>query len=120
MAKALLLAAVLALPSFAHASDAVQIRVTVVHATQSPAAGVDPRLADLRDRLKPFAFNSFRQLDDRQFTLSFKSPAQMPVPGGRELTITPKQIDKSGKIRVRLQLSQLLDTTYSIERGGTI
>ncbi len=51
----------------------------------------------------------------------------MELPGSRSLQVTPRQLDKDGKIKVHLDLlgehpahTRKLHTDYAIQRGGTI
>ncbi len=134
--KLALLAALLLAQADAGAADSGQrIRITVraIAAGNDPAAppGMDPKLSAIAPHLQQFGeqfrFRSYKLLSEQAFDLDWKAPAQMELPGSRSLQVTPRQLDKDGKIKVHLDLlgehpahTRKLHTDYAIQRGGTI
>ena len=134
--KLALLAALLLAQADAGAADSGQrIRITVraIAAGNDPAAppGMDPKLSPIAPHLQQFGeqfrFRSYKLLSEQAFDLDWKAPAQMELPGSRSLQVTPRQLDKDGKIKVHLDLlgehpahTRKLHTDYAIQRGGTI
>ena len=116
-------------------ADAQRVRVTVraIAAGNNPdaAAGMDPKLSPIAPHLQEFGeqfrFRSYTLLNEQTFDLDWKTPAQMELPGSRSLQVTPRALDKDGKIKVHFELlgehpshSRKLHTDYAIQRGGTI
>jgi hypothetical protein len=111
----------------------VKITVRAIAATNDPAmqAGMDPKLKPISTHIdsfgEQFRFRSYRLLDEQTFDLDWKNGAQVELPGGRSLQVTPRQLDGDGRIKVHLELlgehpqhSRKLHTDYAIQRGGTI
>jgi hypothetical protein len=109
----------------------VRITVRAIAATNDGTPGVDEKLAPIAPHLKNFGeqfrYQTYKLLQVQTFDLSWKSPAQIELPGSRSLQVTPRQLAADGKIRVHLELlgehpahSRKLHTDYSIQRGGTL
>jgi hypothetical protein len=131
--KLFLLAPLLLAQADAGITDRVRITVRAIAASNDPAAapGVDDKLAPIAPHLasfgEQFRFKSYKLLMEQTFDLDWKTPAQMELPGSRSLQVTPRLLDKDGKIKVHLELlgphpahSRRLHTDYAIQRGGTI
>ena len=131
--KLLFLAALLLGQADAGVGQRVRITVRAIAASNDPAAlpGMDDKLAPIAPHLESFGeqfrFRSYKLLQEETFDLDWKSPAQMELPGSRSLQVTPRLLDRDGKIKVHLELlgahpehSRQLHTDYSIQRGGTI
>lgn len=119
-AKALaVLAAVLLVPAVAHAGGSVTVRVTVIHASKK-GHKVDARLRGLKRQLASFAFTSYKLLSQRSVSVGFGQTGKVSLPGGRVLKVVPERRDKGGKLKVRLTIAHLVDTTYAIAQGGTL
>lgn len=128
--KLLALAAALLLAQADAGTARVRITVRAI-AASNEGSGVDERLAPIRQHLEgfneQFRFKSYKLLQEQTFNLDWKTPAQMELPGSRSLQVTPRQLDRDGRIKVHLELlgehpahSRKLHTDYSIQRGGTI
>ena len=117
----------------ADAGQRVRITVRAIAASNDPAAaaGMDPKLAPIAPHLQGFGeqfrYRGYKLLAEQTFDLDWKAPGQMELPGSRSLQVTPRQLDKDGKIKVHFELlgehpahSQKVHTDYSIARGGTI
>lgn len=128
--KLLFLAALLIAQADAGVETRVRITVRAI-AASNEGSGVDERLAPIRQHLEgfneQFRFKSYKLLQEQTFNLDWKTPAQMELPGSRSLQVTPRQLDRDGRIKVHLELlgehpahSRKLHTDYSIQRGGTI
>ena len=105
-------------------------RITVrVIAAEAGNAGKDPRLAsvDLNLDTLPLRFGTYRLIEERSFDLDWQREAQVELPGGRSVSVTPREIGSDGRMRVRLQMvgshpqhATRMQTDYSIGRGGTL
>lgn len=100
-------------------SPRVDVRVYVIHASNE-GDEIDPRLEDLRRQLEVFQFSFFRLLDVHARTLPFGSAAAIALPGERTLSIVPQRHDSEGRLRLRLKIGDIIDTTYTIAEGGTL
>jgi len=81
------------------------VEVTVIQAVRSDGGGsVDPGLADLPTKRKPFVdFNVFKLLDRKQ--LSLEKPLSYPLVDGRTLQVTlAGTTDEKGEKRYQLQV----------------
>ena len=72
-------------------------------------------------------FGTYRLVEERSFELDWKREAQVELPGGRSVSVTPRELGSDGRMRVRLQMvgshpqhSTRMQTDYSIGRGGTL
>lgn len=105
-------------------------RITVrVIAAEAGTSGKDPRLAgiDLNLETLPLRFGTYKLLEERSFDLDWKHEAQVELPGGRSVVVTPRELASDGRMRVRLQMlgahpqhTTRMQTDYSIGRGGTL
>ena len=111
----------------------VKITVRAIAATNDPQApaGTDPKLKPIAPQIESFGeqfrFRSYKLLSEQTFDLDWKAPAQVELPGSRSLQVTPRALDRDGKIKVHFELlgehpshSRKLHTDYAIQRGGTI
>jgi len=111
----------------------VRVTVRAIAASNDAAAapGMDPKLSPIGSHIEGFGqqfrFRSYKLLEEQSFDLDWKAPAQMELPGSRSLQVTPRSLDKDGKIKVHLELlgshpahSRKLHTDYAIQRGGTL
>ena len=129
----LLIAALLVAQADAGVAQRVRVTVRAIAASNEPsaAAGMDPKLAPIAPHLaqfgEQFRFRGYQLLKEQTFDLDWKAPAEMELPGSRNLVVTPRSLDAEGNIQVHLELlgehpahSRKLHTDYSIPRGGTI
>ena len=110
--------------------DGGRARITVrVIAAEVGSAGKDPRLASLDLNLDtlPLRFGTYRLVEERTFELDWKHEAQVELPGGRSVSVTPREIGSDGRVHVRLQVlgshpqhATRVQTDYSVNRGGTL
>ncbi len=117
-ALAVVLAALLA-PAAARAGGSVTVRVTVIHASKK-GHKVDARLRSLKRQLSSFAFTSYQLVGQHSVSVGFGQTGKVTLPGGRALQVVPQRRDPDGKLRVRLVIKGLVDTTYAIAQGGTL
>lgn len=101
----------------------VDMEIRVVYAT-SAHSRVDSRLSSLTRYLSHLRFTGYELLDTQKAQVSLGGKASFTVEGGRKVTVTLLGRDES-RARVRVQVSgssdkQLLDTTMSVNRGGTV
>ncbi len=103
------------------AAGRVAIEISVVHATDSET-GIDPRLEALASSFRYFKYKGYRLLSSQEATVSVGEDHSFPIEGARRLKVTLISKDES-RARVRVEMSgsdgKLLDTTVSINRGGT-
>lgn len=103
------------------AAARVGVQISVVHATDSET-GIDPRLSALASSFRYFKYKGYRLLSTQDATVSVGEDHSFPIEGGRRLKVTLISKDES-RARVRVEMSgndgKLLDTTVSINRGGT-
>jgi hypothetical protein len=111
----------------------VRITIRAICATNEPSvpAGMDPKLGPIQQHIQSFGeqfrFRSYRLMSEQTIELDWKVGAQIELPNGRSLQLTPRQLEPDGKIKVHLELlgehpahSRKLHTDYAIQRGGTI
>lgn len=100
----------------------VDMEIRVVYAT-SAHSKVDSRLSSLTRYLSHLRFTGYELLDTQKAQVSLGGKANFTVQGGRKVTVTLLGRDES-RARVRVQVSsdskQLLDTTMSVNRDGTV
>ncbi len=100
-------------------AERLEVRVHVICASND-GDFVDPRLEDLKRQLEAFAFSSFKLLDVQSRTLAIGKTGTIDLPGDRVLTIVPQQRDDEGRLRLRLTIGEIIDTTYTIAEGATL
>ena len=97
------------------------VQISVVHATDSET-GIDPRLAALTSSFRYFKYKGYRLLSTQDADVSVGEDHSFPIEGGRRLKVTLISKDET-RARVRVEVTsddgKLLDTTVSINRGGT-
>jgi hypothetical protein len=117
----------------AQAADApTRCMVRLIHALRD-GEGIDPQIVKLRPYLQKDAFASFKRfvlLDKREFALQPKLAERLPLPNGKEASLTYlEMVDRNdGKRRLRMRLEivtpgqaqRLLDTTFLLEDGGVV
>ena len=131
--KILLALALVAQADAGVAAQRCRVTVRAIAASNDPSAdaGMDPKLSPIAPHIQGFGeqfkFRSYKLLTEQTFDLDWKAPAQMELPGSRSLQVTPRQLDRDGKIKVHLELlgehpahSRKLHTDYAIQRGGTL
>ncbi|MDP2316111.1 MAG: hypothetical protein Q8P41_24655 [Pseudomonadota bacterium] len=103
------------------AANRVGVQISVVHATDSES-GIDPRLAALTSSFRYFKYKGYRLLSTQDADVSLGEDHSFPIEGGRRLKVTLISKDDT-RARVRVEMTsdagKLLDTTVSINRGGT-
>jgi hypothetical protein len=99
----------------------VGVQISVVHATDSES-GIDPRLDAHASSFRYFKYKGYRLLSTQDAQVSIGEDHSFPIEGSRRLKVTLISTDDS-RARVRVEMSgsdgKLLDTTVSINRGGT-
>lgn len=110
-----------AAPSAARPAGRISVTMLVVHATDSER-GVDPRLESLASSFRYFKYAGYRLLSTQRADVAEGGDASFTIEGGRRVEVTLISRDDA-RARVRVQMSngdgKLLDTTVSINRGGT-
>lgn len=103
------------------AAGRVGVQISVVHATDAES-GIDPRLQALASSFRYFKYKGYRLLSSQDADVSVGEDHSFPIEGGRRLKVTLISKDDT-RARVRVEMSgsdgKLLDTTVSINRGGT-
>jgi hypothetical protein len=107
-----------------------RVRMTVRVISAAPGAGgKDPRLSAVESNLAtlPLRYGTYRLVEERSFDLDLRSQAQMDLPGGRSLVLSPSQLSSDGRIHVHLEVlgghpehARKMHTDYSIDPGGTL
>ena len=105
--------------STARAEAPVQVTVHVIHVSKKKGK-VDPRVRGLARQLEGFGFKSFALRKVQRLRLPLGAPGSVELPAGRKLEVTPRERDARGKLKVRVRIEGLVDTTYSINDGATI
>jgi hypothetical protein len=99
----------------------VDIRIYVVHATDSEA-GIDSRLNALASSFRYFKYKGYKLLSTQDSAVGINEDHSFAIEGGRRLKVTLLSKDDA-RAKVRVEISgddgKLLDTTVSINRGGT-
>jgi hypothetical protein len=110
-----------ATPASRPVSGRVGVQIYVVHATDTES-GIDPRLSALSSSFRYFKYKGYRLLSTQDADVSVGEDHSFPIEGGRRLKVTLIDRDDA-RARVRVEMSgddgKLLDTTVSINRGGT-
>ncbi|MDP2309008.1 MAG: hypothetical protein Q8P18_23495 [Pseudomonadota bacterium] len=108
-------------PSGTAAASRVDVQISVVHATDSES-GIDPRLSALASSFRYFKYKGYRLLSTQDADVSVGEDHSFPIEGNRRLKVTLISRDDT-RARVRVEMTsddgKLLDTTVSINRGGT-
>ncbi len=103
------------------ATSRVDVQISVVHATDSES-GIDPRLSALASSFRYFKYKGYRLLSTQEADVSVGEDHSFPIAGDRRLKVTLISRDDT-RARVRVEMTsddgKLLDTTVSINRGGT-
>ena len=108
-------------PSQKPSGKCVSVQISVVHATDSES-GIDPRLSALSSSFRYFKYKGYRLLSTQSGCVATSEDHSFPIEGGRRLKVTLISKDDA-RVRVRVEVTgddgKLLDTTVSINRGGT-
>ncbi len=99
--------------------EKVEVRVHIIHASNE-GTKVDASLEDLRRQLDAFSFSSFRLLGMESLTLAFGEQGSISLPGERELTVLPRDRDAKRRLRLRLTIGDIIDTSYTIAEGASL
>lgn len=101
--------------------ERVDIRIYVVHATDSES-GIDSRLNALASSFRYFKYKGYKLLSTQDAAVGMNEDHSFSIEGGRRLKVTLLSKDDA-RAKVRVEISgddgKLLDTTVSINRGGT-
>lgn len=110
-----------AAPARPPAQGKVSIEIYAVHATDSEP-GIDPRLSALASSFHYFKYKGYRLLSTQEAEVAVNEDHSFPIEGNLRLKVTLISRDDA-RARVRVEMSgqdgKLLDTTVSINRGGT-
>lgn len=116
----------LGLPHAAKAAEPrrATVSVDIVRASKTPGRS-DPRLEKFRMQLADFSFKKYRLLDSRLVTVEEKKTVSIPLEKGRKLRgksldVTFVKVEKDGKVRLRLLIPEVLDTTVSLSLDGVV
>lgn len=101
-------------------NGSVDVKLMVVHAKDGDPY-VDPRLKELEPHLEFLRYDRFEVLTSESAKLAGK-PATFQVEGGRKVTVSVLSKDDK-RVRLKVQMykadKKLVDTTVSVNRGGT-
>lgn len=103
------------------AADTVNVQLMVVHATNGEA-WVDPKLGGIQRHLTMLSYNHYEVLQTNKAVMKPDKVSTFQVEGGRQVRITLLDVnDTRAQVRVEMLRSsdKILDTTVSINRGGT-
>ncbi|HLV60468.1 MAG TPA: hypothetical protein VKY51_03610 [Fredinandcohnia sp.] len=116
----------LGLPHAAKAAEPrrATVAVDIVRASKTPGRS-DPRLEKFRMQLADFSFKKYKLLDSRLVTVEEKKTVSIPLEKGRKLRgksldVTFVKVEKDGKVRLRLLIPEVLDTTVSLSLDGVV
>ncbi len=91
------------------------IRIRVIHA-KTGEKKIDPKVTDLVDLLKPYAYNNYRQVIDEKLHLGVSDTRGLGLLSGKTLNVTLAAVTKE-KATIRLlllgQTGQMLDVTVA-------
>ncbi len=102
-------------------ADRVSMSMMVVHATQD-GTYMDPKLQSLERHLRFLSYTNFSVIGQKRAELSANSTKTFSLDGGKQVVVTLVSTENNkAKIRVKVSSSRgsLLDTTISINNGGT-
>jgi len=105
----------------ATASDKVQAKVLVVHATED-GKYIDPKLKNLERHLQHLKYSSYRVMTQESVALTKDESEKVSVEGGWDVNIT--LLSTSGdkarfRVRVSSKKGNLADITVAVARGRT-
>lgn len=100
------------------------IAVDIVRASKTPGR-TDPRLEKFRLQLADFSFKKYKLLDTNLVTVDEKKTVSVPLEKGRKLRgksldVTFVKVEKDGKVRLKLVIPDVLDTTVSLSLDGVV
>lgn len=100
------------------------VAVDIVRASKTPGR-TDPRLEKFRMQLADFSFKKYKLLDTNLVTVEEKKTVSVPLEKGRRLRgksldITFVKVEKDGKVRLKLVIPEVLDTTVSLSMDGVV
>lgn len=115
---------VFSLLSLSPASAQIQVRIRVIHASES-GPGVDPSLRDLHKELGSlFSFTSYRLMRDETLNLSLNQPTSILAREGKIIMeITLMGLHRGvGEVRIRVVRvgSEILNTQVKLFHGRTV
>ncbi len=130
VAKAAALAAGLMAALPAEAASAIPVRVRIIKGSRQGEPWLDPRIADLRPQLSRVSYARWEMVGEHQLEMSFKKPAELPLPDGTRLEVTVLQSSRDAvtfEVRVpahgtqsRLTISKDKRIVHQVtsEKGG--
>jgi hypothetical protein len=108
--------------TIATAALALEVQVTTVKA--SPHGPSDPRLLELRPRLRRLVgYRAFRVVHEQRRRCAWQSGDAFILPGGRELYVVPKALrDEAVLMHIRLLhgATALVDTDVRLQNRGVM
>lgn len=107
-------------PGFAAPASA-ELQVSVILANKNAAYGLDPRVRPyLAELIRQFTFASYRLQSDTLKRVDLGQSAQFALPGERSLLLTPKALEKDGRLKVHLSIPKLLETDLLFAKNGEL
>lgn len=100
------------------------VSVDIVRASKTPGR-TDPRLEKFRLQLADFSFKKYKLLDTNLVTVEEKKTVSIPLEKGRKLRgktldVTFVKMEKDGKVRLKLVIPEVVDTTVSLSLDGVV
>lgn len=113
-------------PDVARAAEPTKatIAVDIVRASKTPGR-TDPRLEKFRLQLADFSFKKYKLLDTNLVTVEEGKKVSIPLEKGRKLRgksldVTFVKVEKEGKVNLKLEIPEVLDTTVSLSVDGVV
>lgn len=94
------------------AASATPTEITVIHATQTQAPSIDPRIGNLPQLSKPpfSSYNTYKLLDRKTLSVERGKPSHYALPNGRTLQVA---VEPAGKVyKVTASISQAKGGSY--------
>jgi hypothetical protein len=102
--------------------EALRVQVTAVRAAESGPS--DPKLVNLRPRLRRLVGNrSFRIVQREERPCGWRTETRFALPGGRQLKLLPKNIERdvvNMQVRLLEGRRRLVDTNVGVQNGATM
>ena len=116
----LLVLSLVLLANPATAAQQVEITVKVIHASTN-GHKISDNVKDIYLRLKHmFNFTSYNKILEHQDRKEYNKHQELSLPNGQKLLLTPLEKDDKSRIKVELEIPNVIKTDFRLKDGGTI
>ena len=104
----------------AHAGEKKATVVVDVVKASKEAGPSDAKVEKFRAQLDRFDYRSYKVVSTKRVTVEKGESETVDLPGGKTLTVRFKQVDKDGRVRLRLSIKGVVETSVSLSPGGSV